>query len=299
MIDLFLNPSKNFEKKQLEQFMKNLTETNFPSAKLGHSFPSLFQLMWHSSLPCFSKPSTSPGFLLKKCFFAGEERDCKEIFKPLPTSSGICCAFNHHMVLQESEYSKLVTKMQEEATGYKMSDKQDHRALVGLHKGLKVIVDQHSNLVTPGSVFTNSKAFQVFIGSPYDSTGIHSHHQILPPGSEHFLHLSPTSVTANPKLTTINPEKRKCLFTHENTLKFHKSYSFQSCIFECHLYQALLHTKCIPWYLPQVDNTTCDPWQATQFIKRMETVKVEDCPHCLADCESVKYSITTTSAHLQ
>ena len=46
------------------------------------------------------------------CYLQGNEVNCSEIFTPVVTDSGVCCAFNLHMDLKESQYSELVEEMQ-------------------------------------------------------------------------------------------------------------------------------------------------------------------------------------------
>ena len=46
------------------------------------------------------------------CSLQGNEVNCSEIFTPVVTDSGVCCAFNQHMAFKESNYSKLVEEMQ-------------------------------------------------------------------------------------------------------------------------------------------------------------------------------------------
>ena len=48
------------------------------------------------------------------CSLQGKEVNCSEIFTPVVSDSGVCCAFNLHMDLKESKYSKLVEEMQVE-----------------------------------------------------------------------------------------------------------------------------------------------------------------------------------------
>ena len=38
--------------------------------------------------------------------------NCSEIFTPVITDTGVCCAFNLHMKFVDSEYSQLVKEMQ-------------------------------------------------------------------------------------------------------------------------------------------------------------------------------------------
>ena len=42
----------------------------------------------------------------------GEQINCSEIFTPVITDTGVCCAFNLGSHLKESNYSQLVKEMQ-------------------------------------------------------------------------------------------------------------------------------------------------------------------------------------------
>ena len=118
IIDMFLNPAKRSGLKATEVKMRELARSNFPSAEIGRNLTSLFNLLWNSNLPCFDRANSSGGFLLKKCFLYGEERDCRELFRPVPTDSGICCAFNSRQLLRDSQYSRLLKiKQTEERAG--------------------------------------------------------------------------------------------------------------------------------------------------------------------------------------
>ena len=85
----------------------------------------------------------------------GKEVDCAKLFKPVPTDTGICCAFNNKNVLRDSEYSRLLKRKQKNDDVEE--EEQIHGAEIGVKKGLKVFVDQHSNRITAGSVLSTSK----------------------------------------------------------------------------------------------------------------------------------------------
>ena len=78
--------------------------------------------------------------MLRKCVWQGDVINCSDIFTPVVTDSGICCAFNVKNTLVESNYSRLVSEMQGQK---KMLDLQN--ALPGMERGLQVIIDQHSD----------------------------------------------------------------------------------------------------------------------------------------------------------
>ena len=157
MIDLFFNKEKKKDLTQMEKVMKEMMHANFPVQEIGQNFSSLFNLLWHSSLPCHSQDDI-PGseYLLKKCLLHGQEVNCAKLFKPVPTDLGICCSFNHKNVLKDSEFSKVLLRKQN-GNDNDDTDESTHLVEIGHTMGLEVFVDQHSNRVTAGSVSSKSK----------------------------------------------------------------------------------------------------------------------------------------------
>ena len=50
--------------------------------------------------------------MLRECWWQGEQINCSEIFTPVITDTGVCCAFNLGSHFKESNYSQLVKEMQ-------------------------------------------------------------------------------------------------------------------------------------------------------------------------------------------
>ena len=65
-----------------------------------------------SILPILLSPIKIGKYGIAVCSLQGKEVNCSEIFTPVVTDSGVCCAFNLHMDLKESQYSELVEEMQ-------------------------------------------------------------------------------------------------------------------------------------------------------------------------------------------
>ena len=99
LVDVFLNPLRQTEKKLVEEFMVNTTRNLFNPPLPPSSFPHLFRLLRHTSLPCLSSEH-NPAHMLLQCIWAGEEFECGKIFTPVPTDSGMCCAFNPRTILR-------------------------------------------------------------------------------------------------------------------------------------------------------------------------------------------------------
>ena len=86
-IDIFLNPEKASEVKQIVDAMMNTSREYFNSANMELLYPELFQALWHYTLPCFSQPGVEHA-MLRSCTIGQENVPCEQIFKRLPTDSG-------------------------------------------------------------------------------------------------------------------------------------------------------------------------------------------------------------------
>ena len=87
---------------------------------------------------------------------------------------GMCCAFNRAKTLKQSSYLDMVRKMQRTDSRILNRDrvtdsgKEDslRKVKVGKRNGLRLVLDQHSNRVSFGTVSQDHSGFQVFIGTP-------------------------------------------------------------------------------------------------------------------------------------
>ena len=158
MIDIFLNKTKRDDVQKMQEVMRSQMKSEFPIEDISKNFSSLFNLLWNSNLPCFSKNDT-PGsdHLLKKCILHGQEVECSRLFKPVPTDMGICCSFNQKNVLRDSEFLQLLKGKQMKNIQPEKNVDNMKLAQIGVKRGLQVFVDQHSNRVTAGSISSPSK----------------------------------------------------------------------------------------------------------------------------------------------
>ena len=93
--------------------------------------------------PCFpSKDNPESPHMLSQCSWQGKDVNCTEIFTPVITDSGVCCAFNLQDNLRDSEFSRLVKSMQEQ----KIKNEKKLRMVVsGVGRGLEVVLDRNSH----------------------------------------------------------------------------------------------------------------------------------------------------------
>ena len=103
-----------------------------------------------------------------------------------------------------------------------------------MKKGVKLMLDLHSDQQALGSLYQESRGFQLFIGQKSEFPVLQQRSLSIHPGAEHRLELSATSLTSN-DIRGIKPQDRRCYFPDEGDLKLFKKYSYKSCLFECKL----------------------------------------------------------------
>ena len=255
--------------------MKNF----FENENTKRIFPNLFQLLWHSATPCQATADINEFPLLKvglprphvllapmsqKCMWKGEERNCSQLFRAVPTDSGMCCSFNLALGLVDSQYFRLLDLLGGE------SRPAAGKAMVGRSKGLSVLLDQHSNQKSFGSLSRDSRGMQVLplpwtprcwsvegrrclcsgtaasCSSQVWSTMWRSAGWQSRPGTSPYPPPHPTSSGVG----SVAPNKRGCYFTTEGELRHQLEYTASSCRFEGMLEEAVDRHNCTPWFLP-------------------------------------------------
>ena len=244
IVDLFLNPAKQESKNQIVREKMQMAQAYFEGSDMKKLYPELFKILWHSTLPCFDEEGMDEHMFLS-CELAGSKINCSDIFKKVPTDSGMCCAVNSLESLRLSGYKDLVEEMQEDKVT------QTLKARPSRKKGLRLTLDLHSNSVSLGSLDKEFDAFSMFIGQNTEFPVLKQRGVFLQPGHEHFVDLSATVVSSN-NIKHLQPAARACLFPDEGDLEFYEKYTFSNCMLECAILEAEKKLDCIPWYLPKV-----------------------------------------------
>ena len=244
-VDIFLNPEKRVYKDSIVRRKKETAKNYFEASDMRTLYPELFRILWFSTLPCFEGESKEKEQMLLSCELAGLKANCSELFKRVPTDSGICCALNAVDPLRVSEYQSLIKEMQVKKRTQKVKSR------VGREVGLKLVLDLHSNTVSFGTLDQQHLAFNMFIGQPEEFPMMREKSLQLEPGKEHFVDLSATVVSSK-SIKGIAPEARECFFRDEADLEFYKEYTYSNCRLECSIKIAEEKHDCIPWYLPKV-----------------------------------------------
>ena len=127
-------------------------------------------MLWYSQMPCFDIKGLTSQLkdelsFLKRCYWKETQISCNQIFQKRPTEKGMCCSFNMKMldeVLKAGKYRDSISIRQcsDASNGFSQSDtvlddtnlyKASNEPVpeAGHDKGLTLIVDGHSNKLSP------------------------------------------------------------------------------------------------------------------------------------------------------
>ncbi len=318
--DVFVK-TKRIKRENEAQKARAAFAANFRKMDLKKSYPSLFEILWYTQLPCFDVENVTSNAngdygMLKACFWKGLQMPCSKIFTTFPTDQGMCCTFNmdtaENMFLAGA-YRDMVTSMQNRDRNQsfdrnlKMPDlwaeQNEPTSEAGRSKGLEVVLDAHSDVLSGGTVTEDFDGFYAIIDhkDQYPMTTRKS--VLIRPGHNNFVSLGATQILASESIKDIEREKRNCLFAEEMKMKKHNTYTQANCLLECQLDFAMetlsINDSCLPWYFPTNDQESiriCNPWEARDFRKNMHTVPSDKCDHCLPDCRTTQYTASVTAA---
>ena len=327
-LNLVLDPSRNSEKKIKVDDAKVQFKKDFGSLDMKQSFKNLAQILWYSQLPCFDLQNiTSKNrdelSLLKRCYWKGQQISCGSIFATRPTDRGMCCSFNEEKAektYRESLYSEMITKMQKLESSYQFNKSNElkeryeryikdnePRTQAGQKKGLRLVLDAHTDRVTAGTVYDNFRGFVTMVDGrgSYPLTARQSF--LVKPGRDNYVAITALRVVAEDGIKPIEPHDRRCKFPDETPLEVHQKYSQSNCLLECSIQyaremmrrNASVNAACTPWYYPRTNNeytNICKPQEAKEFNKFMTNVPEDKCLECLPDCTSTIYSSRVSAA---
>ena len=144
----------------------------------------------------------------------------------------------------------------------------------GLYKGLTVMLDLHTDWLSPSSVDEDFHGFVGYVAAGNSFPLTTKKGFSIRAGYENRVAIRAVDIQTDPQIAnSIDPSKRNCLFDNEVALKVHRNYTQANCKLECAIAYAQNVTKiqCTPWYFPTSDVPVrmCNPWESVTFEKLM------------------------------
>ena len=113
----------------------------------------------------------------------------------------MCCSFNlDTSPFRDSLYSSAVESLQKETTDDSMLKKGPNSLVpkVGKGKGLTLILDGHSNLVSASTVAEDFNGFLAFVGPRTNFPMLTEGGVLIKPGHENFVEVSAIKISSDP-----------------------------------------------------------------------------------------------------
>ena len=180
-LDVSIDPDQKEERDNQTKEAIKTYDQRFGSLDMEKSYLPLFELLWYAQMPCVDvKGITSEKkdelSFIKRCYWKNKPISCNSIFQKRPTDRGMCCSFNMEkaeQILKGSKYTNAISLRQEEEgkNGFEKDEKpqwyvnnSEPKPEAGRNKGLTLVVDRHSDKLSPSTVTDNFLGF-VFIAS--------------------------------------------------------------------------------------------------------------------------------------
>ena len=316
-----LDPGKEGKRKTASAELRKSMVELVMKVDMKSGYESWFELFWYSRLPCFDiKGITSQErddmSVIKRCYWKGLQISCASVFKMTPTDQGMCCSFNletAEKLYRPGKYLNAIRLMQNQDMNLSFTSKKEKLVKSfmpepGLTKGLQLVLDAHSDLVSSATISDDFRGFIATVTSPGQFPMTTRNNIVLSSGRISYVGISALSMAANEDIRLVPPEQRKCFFPEELPLKYYNFYSQTNCYLECSLEytSAMLngpkfnYTNCVPWFYPATEDVrACDPATERDFQKILGTVPYTECKKCLPDCRQTNYDLRVTSAPFQ
>ena len=210
----------------------------------------------YTQLPCFDVAGVTSEMneankygMLKSCSWKGVKLPCSKLFTTYPTYQGMCCTFNMKkadQMFKDSRYQKMVTFMQARDKNHSFERDKDIGDWIenpiptaGRKKGLQLVIDAHSDLLSGGSVTEDFDGFYAIINSNDQFPTVTRNSVLIRAGHNNIVSMGATKVESDPKIKKVDYNKRYCLFPDEKKLYVHKEYSQANCLLECGMQYAV------------------------------------------------------------
>ena len=269
-LDLLLNPDREEEWQKFQQGTKDAIQKEFHQIDFNAAFESLFEILWYSQMPCFDMQNLTSEYpdqmsVIKRCYWKDTEIPCPLIIQTTSTDYGMCCTFNTEKaenIYKQSRFSTITStlqKLDKESSFYNQSilpdwylKREEPKSQAGLSKGLRLVLDAHSDQVSSGTIFLDHAGFLAHIDSKQNFPLTSKQSLLIRPGMETFVTISAEEITTNENTRDISPQRRNCFFPDEHELKIFKNYTQDNCMFECQADYAKgkMNNSCMPWFFP-------------------------------------------------
>ena len=221
-----LNPENQADR---EENMKNQIKSYnriFESLDTIAIYQPLLGLLWYSIMPCFDVEGITSSVrdemsTIKRCYWKNRPISCAAIFQKHPTDRGMCCAFNMKKaeeIFKRSIYTEFISDRQKEEAEHAFEDrtvplwyKQNNEPTseAGESRGLKLILDRHSDRLSTMSVTDDFKGFIGIVDGKDKYPMAYLNDLRINPGMENDIKVNAITMESDQQIREYSPERRK------------------------------------------------------------------------------------------
>ncbi|XP_063230511.1 pickpocket protein 28-like [Bacillus rossius redtenbacheri] len=304
-------------------------EEEMEEEKQPGSKPQNITIDWETVKKFMVKVSQSCSEMFKLCSYAGQTRNCEELFNTALTDDGLCCVFNQvnrkQLFRNPLDLSDLNVTAQGKPSRWTPDGGYPPETPVGsvpyrprgagAHLGLTVVLDVQDHEYFCSS--SSSIGFKMMVHNPAENPKMNMFAFLVEPGKESRIVVRPTISGALPELRLMAPENRACAFSDEQHLKYYKTYTQRNCALECEANFTLEQCQCVSYYMPKSAKTPiCGTWKeaCADNARKIMEIHLEDknantsdiflehenkprC-NCIPGCNELGYSTYLTSSQI-
>ncbi|KAL1492020.1 hypothetical protein ABEB36_012524 [Hypothenemus hampei] len=265
----------------------------------------------------------------ENCLWQNEDLSCAPLFDYILTNDGICSSFNllsPKRIYQDNVknyfFHRLNNKTYDRSSNWSLdrgySDDSGRStyprrmsfssATNGLSISFKRDTRFKSELKCP--TFWILQGFKVFLHTP-SSVPVNQEYFYLPLNTAITGAIKPVVLNTLEKVKNSSPEKRKCYFENEGSLKYFKEYTQSNCELDCLTRYTLYWCGCVAFYMPMDNVTTIcgtgknkcmkeaeEKMHTNELIIKQNHTDVYEKPpqcYCLPSCRDLSYEVQISS----
>ena len=240
----------------------------------------------------------------------GELNSCDNFFH-MPCDSGMCLSTNmdvkkimhiteEYGLMFESDLQKEAGRFDGETLWSQMSffiflDGSNRQGENQLKRTIRRDLDENLNEIDL-KIHPSNEVAEFALNDNYESNLVPL---TLNGGYEYFIDITSSITQVSDEYLSTDLKERQCFGLDDSlpSSSTFKIYTRANCKYDCLIKKAQELCQCIPWDF--IDNkstkTECDVFGRTCFfnsLKNESQSQTKVCPHCLDNCENVKYQIT-------
>lgn len=268
---------------------------------------------WAHFTKFIDSSSQSCNAMVLKCKFGGAETNCSNIFIPVITDEGLCCAYNTvdstfmftreaRTRIENTRSSNLVGVDWTAENGYPPDLPPNHfpqeAVGPGESEGLTVILDANVDDYFCSS--TNVVGFKVILHNPTETPAVKELGLYIPTGQETKFRIRVSKLDSTPDIKSVAVSRRQCVFNDEGELLYFQSYSRSNCEMECQAARYIKYCNCIEPYMPRIySNATLCGLKDLNCIRNIgfftESLEQTCAEMCLPGCFELTYDSSSFS----